>query len=473
MSSGNSPPSEKCQTRYSTPAPELDDHRFQPSSLPRADTVGAMPRRNTMRAGSIDRPNLLQVNDALRDAGHGPISRDFENAITDDECNASRSINEIEVPMVRRDSISPAIRRTTVRRSRNNQDRPSRSRESSPSSRSSSPPNSVEAFADPRRRERANTIGSRAPSDLELHRTISAVGSHHQRRPTFSQGSVIKLETQDSRRDCAEDDVCFPPYEEPSKTYTIDFEELEEFVALNNRRRPDVGGPCRRKHSISCQAKPKLEAYRQSGQSSTARIPEIRTQDASPYRSYEKGAVDEPITMDEKLEILESGSDRRSEDLMFYRYRFFSSELQSTIHAAEMGDLLAEGDTFRDLFELSPDGGAWWLDVMNPSDDEVHAICSAFSIHPLTSEDIRTQEAREKVELFKQYYFVCFRTFDSLNKQSEDYMEPVHIYIVVFRQGVLSFSFQNTPHAANVRKRIGKLRDYLSLSSDWICYAMM
>jgi len=330
----------------------------------------------------------------------------------------------------------------------------------------------VEAFADPRRRERANTIGSRAPSDLELHRTISA-GNTRTRRGTFSQASIIKLEKQESRRDSAEDDVCFPPFEESSKTYTIDYEELEEFVALSNRGRTDPNGPCRRKHSMSCQAKPKLQGLKASRQGSKVDIPEIITHSASTPHSPIKGGVDDPIVFDEKLSNFESGSELQSEDPMFYRYRFFSSELQSTLHAADLGDLVTEGDSFRDLFELTPEGGAWWLDILNPSDDEVHAIGSAFSVHPLTMEDIRTQESREKVELFKQYYFVCFRTFDSLDKKSEDYMEPVNIYIVVFRAGVLSFSFSATPHAAKVRKRVGRLRDYLSLSSDWICYAMI
>jgi magnesium transporter len=155
------------------------------------------------------------------------------------------------------------------------------------------------------------------------------------------------------------------------------------------------------------------------------------------------------------------------------RFGFFSSESQSTVHAAELGDLVLPGDTFRDLFQLGPEGGVWWLDVLNPTEEEVAALSRAFSIHPLTTEDILTQEAREKVELFKQYYFVCFRTFYQLDKTDERFMEPVNFYMVVFRDGVLSFSFTENPHAANVRKRIGKLRDYVSLSSDWICYAMM
>lgn len=155
------------------------------------------------------------------------------------------------------------------------------------------------------------------------------------------------------------------------------------------------------------------------------------------------------------------------------RFSFFSSESQSTVHASELGDLVLPGDTFRDLFQLGPEGGVWWLDVLNPTEAEVGALSRAFSIHPLTAEDIVTQEAREKVELFKQYYFVCFRTFYQVDKTSEDYLEPVNLYMVVFRDGVITFSFTENPHAANVRKRIGKLRDYVSLSSDWICYAMI
>ncbi|KLJ07628.1 hypothetical protein EMPG_16898 [Blastomyces silverae] len=155
------------------------------------------------------------------------------------------------------------------------------------------------------------------------------------------------------------------------------------------------------------------------------------------------------------------------------RFSFFSSEYQNTVHACELGGLVLDGETFRDLFHLGPEGGVWWLDVLNPTNDEVGAISRAFSIHPLTAEDIMMQEAREKVELFKQYYFVCFRSFYQLDKLSEDFLEPINVYLVVFREGIISFTYTENPHAANVRKRISKLRDYVSLSSDWVCYAMI
>ncbi|KKA27505.1 hypothetical protein TD95_001814 [Thielaviopsis punctulata] len=114
----------------------------------------------------------------------------------------------------------------------------------------------------------------------------------------------------------------------------------------------------------------------------------------------------------------------------------------------------------------------WWLDVMNPTEAELKVLAKAFGIHPLTAEDIMLQEAREKVELFRHYYFVNYRTFDQ-DVNSGEYLEPVNMYVVVFREGVLSFHFGMTPHAANVRRRVRQLRDYLIVSSDWISYAII
>ena len=62
-----------------------------------------------------------------------------------------------------------------------------------------------------------------------------------------------------------------------------------------------------------------------------------------------------------------------------------------------------------------------------------------FSIHPLTTEDIQMEETREKIELLRNYYFVCFRSFDQ-DAYSPTYLEPLNMYIIVFRDGILSVS---------------------------------
>jgi len=99
-------------------------------------------------------------------------------------------------------------------------------------------------------------------------------------------------------------------------------------------------------------------------------------------------------------------------------------------------------------------------------------LSKVFSIHPLTTEDIQMEEIREKIELFRNYYLVCFRSFDQ-DPYSPTYLEPLNMYIVVFREGILSFHFRQTPHPQNVRRRIKQLKDYISVTSDWISYALI
>lgn len=152
------------------------------------------------------------------------------------------------------------------------------------------------------------------------------------------------------------------------------------------------------------------------------------------------------------------------------RFSYFSSSSEETVHSTDIPSLVAKGQSFYNLFK----GGqpTWWLDCSCPTDDEMRCIAKAFGIHPLTAEDIRMQETREKVELFKSYYFVCFHTFES-DKESEDFLEPINVYIVVFRSGVITFHFNPISHPGNVRRRVRQLRDYVDVNSDWICYALI
>lgn len=399
-----------------------------------------------------------------------PVTRDFEQAIIDDDGSLLR-----EIPEDRVEPTSPTLtRHGTNHRS---QTQVNLSRDSSPSCRSTSPANSVDAFADPRRRERANTVASiDAPDfDLGIQRTIS--GGTHQRRPTFSNGSIGQLECLEktsSSQSPPANDVCFPRAEEAAKkTYRVDFEELDEFVAKSMIGKPPGGEKGRQRLSFSSQGnRPGISGCG----SAAASTPKRGSQSSVEIQvAAERGRDDRHSIENEKTgdPLGANGPSDRSTGLSEpRRFSFFSSELEETIHAADFPDLLAPGVTSRDLFDHPVDEGVWWMDILNPTEEELLVFQRAFGIHRLTTEDIITQEVREKVELFPQYYFVCFRSFQ-MDKESENHMGPVNVYMVVFREGILTFTYKSSPHAANVRKRIGKLRDYMALTADWICYAMI
>ena len=437
----------------------------------------ARVRRSTIESlGCEDRPGFLQArqrNEAMSEPHI--VARDFEQAIIDDDISVGGELNGD-----RQEVVSPALARHGT--SRRNPTQINRSRDSSLSSRASSPANSVEAFADPRRRERANTIGSVVgPSDLDLgiQRTVS--GSVHQRRPNFSDGSVCQVDMHEqgaSFQSPPDDDVGYSRVDEAAKkTYRIDYEELDEFVTQSAIGKPPGGERGRQRLSFSSQGnKPRVFPCR----SAAATPPKLDSLSSTVIPLGSESVKDDArsIVLNEKDNDDPLGANGPSDrhfglPLETPRFSFFSSELEETIHAADFPDLLAPGATARDLFrERLGDEGVWWMDVLNPTEEELLVFQRAFGIHRLTTEDIITQEAREKVELFPQYYFVCFRSFQ-MDKARESFMDPVNVYMVVFREGILTFAYKSSPHAANVRKRIGKLRDYMALTADWICYAMI
>ena len=462
------PASEVYPTRFSTPVSELDDHRQQATNLPRVEVNEGVQanraRSGTLRSIANERPDL-QANEAII------IAEKLNSNAVEDLKSSYENTHELtdEKKVNKRESYA-APNAATDALAQPEQEVRNRSRASSHSSRSHSPPNSVEAFADSRRRERAGTVVSDSSSnvDVELGRKLSE--RVRSRRPTFSEVKSIDIANDaSSRRSLAEADVCFPQLGERGDSYTIDYEELSEFVAeyhtYGKTEIPKVNSP----HNSTVMKPKTFKDLRPKFDM------QLTPQGANGLESYSIHSMaekveHEPIGENVPDSFLPNQITGSSEGAN--RWTFFSSEMDNSVHAAELGGLLMPGETFRDLFELGPDGGVWWLDMFKPTEEEVTAICKAFKVHPLTKEDICTQETREKVELFKSYYFVCFSSF-IMDKESDDFLEPVNVYAIVFREGLLTFTFSPNPHAANVRKRIGRLRDYLSLGADWICYALM
>lgn len=135
---------------------------------------------------------------------------------------------------------------------------------------------------------------------------------------------------------------------------------------------------------------------------------------------------------------------------------------------------------------------AWWLDVSNPTWEDMRAIGKLLQLHPLTLEDILQQDPREKLELFPRlgYYFVSFRAIESrrvrarrnlispldgeLDSRDEGIIGEVNVYLVVFREGICSFHFADiSEHTDAVRNKVLMLDETVTMSSDWIAHGIM
>ncbi|KAL2067962.1 hypothetical protein VTL71DRAFT_16060 [Oculimacula yallundae] len=421
---------------YSTPVPELDDHRRHSASVqkPRSrrgtvDTMHSNYRRNLA-------PDLAFVNQGLSPT----IARDFEEAVEDGEHGG----------------ISPSHLRAPSGRSR-------RGTVTTLDPRSVSPPSSVKAFAEARRMERDLEDGRRF-EDCELHRTHSA-DSRRSRRSLRSRrytNDNDNISVADSRH-TAEEDVCFPLHPVGEKnSLNINFELLQEFIDEEETR-----------ERTAPLGQPQARIFHDLRQPKSG-IPTIFTSNGDVAEAPSGGSSE----LSGKTTQVDYDEKHVEPQRLENRFEFFSTLAESTIHAADFGDLVLPGESVQSLFTLPPitdeEDGVWWLNINSATKEEITTICRAFGVHPLTIEDILTQEAREKIELFQSYYFSCFRSFHVVEEENggQDY-EPFNIYVVVFREGTLSFSFSPNPHAAEVRKRITKLKDFVSLSSDWICYALI
>ncbi|KAI8320155.1 hypothetical protein GQ54DRAFT_264073 [Martensiomyces pterosporus] len=83
-----------------------------------------------------------------------------------------------------------------------------------------------------------------------------------------------------------------------------------------------------------------------------------------------------------------------------------------------------------------------------------------------------TQDVREKCEVHANYYFVCFKSFDS-DPNSETYLEPKCIYNVVMREGIITFHMDPAVHQYHVLRRIRRQIDHIVVTPDWLNYAII
>ncbi|KAJ3070441.1 CorA metal ion transporter [Podochytrium sp. JEL0797] len=115
----------------------------------------------------------------------------------------------------------------------------------------------------------------------------------------------------------------------------------------------------------------------------------------------------------------------------------------------------------------------FWLDITAPTPSDLKTLSRLFKIHPLTAEDIQMQESREKCESFKNYSFVVIQSVEE-DPATGDLL-PINVYILIYKECVLTFHAKPMIHLPNMLHRIDRLHQYgmASVSPDWLNYALM
>lgn len=163
------------------------------------------------------------------------------------------------------------------------------------------------------------------------------------------------------------------------------------------------------------------------------------------------------------------------------RFSFFSSQTQESITSSTWEELFPNGNidnVLQTSHKNRPDipRQIWWLDIQDATTADIALVSQAFSIHPLTAEDIAIREPREKVEVFQNYCLISFQTLLSPSRDEtrrHGIPPSAEMYILIFQHGVVTFSPSGDTHVSRVRERFRKLHDPSILSSGWICYALV
>lgn len=80
--------------------------------------------------------------------------------------------------------------------------------------------------------------------------------------------------------------------------------------------------------------------------------------------------------------------------------------------------------SLEEVREIKKDPNAiFWLDLENPSEQDLAKIGTEFQLHPLAIEDASHEHQRPKVEEYEQFYFVVFYT---ANRQPETKQLEIH-----------------------------------------------
>jgi magnesium transporter len=142
-----------------------------------------------------------------------------------------------------------------------------------------------------------------------------------------------------------------------------------------------------------------------------------------------------------------------------------------TVHPYRNGlpsDEPAEPSRVSDLIAI--DGVFLWLDVTDPTDEDLALLQREFSLHPLTVEDVRHRHQRPKVELFKDYAFVVLRALDPSDPEDPGESE---MHAFVGPRFLVTLRYTPVFDMTNVVRRWERQPELLALGGGFAAYVLM
>ncbi|HEQ99511.1 MAG TPA: magnesium/cobalt transporter CorA [candidate division Zixibacteria bacterium] len=82
---------------------------------------------------------------------------------------------------------------------------------------------------------------------------------------------------------------------------------------------------------------------------------------------------------------------------------------------------------FKEMTEV--ESSILWVDLFNPTDEEFYILTHDFRFHPLSIEDVLSEETRPKVDEYEHYLFVIFQTVGQPGGEDELAVNDIGIFL--------------------------------------------
>jgi magnesium transporter len=119
---------------------------------------------------------------------------------------------------------------------------------------------------------------------------------------------------------------------------------------------------------------------------------------------------------------------------------------------------------------IEESGSRVWLDIADPTDDELALIQEEFSLHPLSIEDTRHRNQRPKLEVFQSYFFVVLH---ALSLDAADELVDSEIHAFAGHRFLITLRYRPVFDLAECIRRWDRQPELTSEGGGFLLYALL
>lgn len=126
-----------------------------------------------------------------------------------------------------------------------------------------------------------------------------------------------------------------------------------------------------------------------------------------------------------------------------------------------------------DMFSYPSDvktEGSFWLNIFNPSEDDLRMLGEVYKVHDISLTDIRERDTEETFEVFRHYTFISLKL---LNCEVLSPTEDIDFNIMIFKNFVITTHDKPWSGTNDIVNFVSLICEYTAFCPDWVVYSVV